>query len=128
VQIERRGRFFLDPLLGLRFRFPHLFPSPLTKRVLVGHVSKFRKAAFYKISQSADGYPHVISKSDKKRRHKLDQPSIVHGDQIHSWYDAGTHCVRLNSIELNSCDSVAFPGGSSALAGLHGVSEIAGDS
>jgi hypothetical protein len=95
-----------------RFRFPQLFPLLSTKRVLVGHVGKFGKAAFYKISHSADPYPHVIPKSDEERCHKLDRPAIVHGDRIHSWDDDGTHCVSLNSVGLDTYGSVAFTGGS----------------
>ena len=76
-----------DPQL-LGFRFPQLFPLLSTKRVLVGHAGKFRKAAFYKITHSADAYPHVISKSDQKRCHKLGRPAIVHGDraQMPHWF------------------------------------------
>jgi hypothetical protein len=37
-----------DPqLLGLRLRFPELFPLLPAKRALAGQASKFRKAAFY---------------------------------------------------------------------------------
>jgi len=70
----------------------------------------------------------VISESGNKRCHELDRPAIVRGDRIHSRNDDSTHCVSLNSMGLDSYDLVTFVGGSSALAGLPGVSRIAGDS
>jgi hypothetical protein len=103
----------------IAFRFPQLFPLLSTQRVLVGHTGKFRKAEFQKITHGANAYPHVISKSDKKRCHRLDWPAIIHADRTHSWNDDATHGVSLNSVELDSYNSVA---------GLPGVSRIAGDS
>jgi hypothetical protein len=115
-------------LLGFRFGFPQLFPSLSTQRVLAGHAGKFRKAAFYKITHGADAFAQVTSKCDKKRCHKLDQPAMVYGNRIHSWEDDSTHCVSLNSAGLDSYDSIAFARGASVLAGLLGVSGIAGGS
>jgi hypothetical protein len=76
LHVERRGRFFKRKL-GCRFGFPQLFPLLSTKRVLVGHAGKFRKAAFRKIIHSADANPHVMSKSGKKRCNKLDRPRFI---------------------------------------------------
>jgi hypothetical protein len=90
-----------------------------TQRVLVGHCGKFRKAEFQEITHGADAYPHVISKSDKKRCHGLDRPAIVHVDRIHGWNDDATHGVSLNSVELDSYNSVV---------GSPAVFRIAGDS
>jgi hypothetical protein len=124
----RRGDAESHPRLsGFRFRFPQIFPLS-TNRDRVGHAGKFCNAAFCKITHSADAHPHVISKSDNNRCHKLDRPAIVHGDQIHSWGDDSTHCASLNSVGLDSYDSVAFAGSSSELAGMLGVSSLAGDS
>jgi hypothetical protein len=114
-------------LLGFRFGFPQLFPLSSTQ-VLAGHAGKFRKAAFHKVTHGADAFAHVISKCDKKRCPKLDQPAMVHGDRIHSWDDDSAHCVSLNSAGLDSYDSIAFARGASVLAGLLGVSGIAGGS
>jgi hypothetical protein len=77
LQIERRGRFFRK-LSGFRFRFPNRFPLLSTVGSLVGQPGKFRKATFDNITHSVNGYPHLTSKSDKIRRHKLDRPVIVH--------------------------------------------------
>jgi hypothetical protein len=69
---------------------------------LVGNAGKFCKAEFYKIAHGKDAYPHVISKADKKRCHRLNRPAIVQSDRTHSWDDDGIHRVALNSDGLDS--------------------------
>jgi hypothetical protein len=80
-------------------------------RALLGHTGKFCKAVFYKITQSADTYPDVISKSDKNRCRDFDRTAHVDGDRVHSWDDNRTHRVALNSVGLDSYYSVGFAGG-----------------
>jgi hypothetical protein len=105
---------------------PEFFPLLSTNLTLVGHTSKFCKAAFYLITHSVNGFRNVRSKGDDKRRQQWDRLALLHADRIHGSTDDGTHSALLNSVGLDSCDAAAFASGPCALAVLLGVSRIAG--
>jgi len=70
LNLYKSDDIFIRDARPLGFRFPQIFPLLSTKRVLVRHAGKLRKAAYHKINHNADAYAY------------------------------GAHCVSLNTAAI----------------------------
>jgi hypothetical protein len=71
-----------------------------THRTLIGHISKFCKAAFHKIPGGVDGLSHLSSKRAEKRRQAADLRTLVSGNQMQGSESDGTHLAPALSYGL----------------------------